>query len=104
MWDYLYAKDAAKMMYLLGNCGASGKTYCLGSGAAKPLRNYIEMIKAAVNPNAEIGFGDIAYSAGQVMYLCADIQDLRKDTGYVPDYTFEEGIRETVEWCLKNLA
>ncbi len=104
MWDYLYAKDAAKMMYLLGSCGASGKTYCLGSGAAKPLRNYIEMIKAAANPNAEIGFGDIAYSAGQVMYLCADIQDLRKDTGYVPDYTFEEGIRETVEWCRKNRA
>lgn len=104
MWDYLYAKDAAKMMYLLGTCGVSGKIYCLGSGAARPLREYIEITRAVVNPDAEIGFGDIAYSSGQVMYLCADIQELIKDTGYVPDYTFEKGIRQTVEWCRINDA
>lgn len=101
-WDYLYSKDAAKMMYLLGECGVHGKTYCLGSGVGKPLREYVEMVKTAAAPEAEVGYGDIAYSDKQVMYLCADIRELVMDTGYTPDYTFEKGIRETVTWYKSN--
>lgn len=98
MWDYLYSKDAAKAMYLLGLKGVNGRTYCIGSGSAVPLRDYIESIKAAVNPGACINYGAVPYSDKQVMYLCADIETLKKDTGFVPDYTFEQGIRETVDW------
>lgn len=103
MWDYLYSKDAAKMMYLLGDRGISGKTYCLGRGVARPLREYIEIIRDAVSSNAVVGFGDIAYSEKQVMHLCADIQELVNDTGYLADYTFEMGIKETVEWYKERL-
>lgn len=103
MWDYLYSKDAAKMMYLLGNRGVGGKTYCLGSGTERPLKEYIEIIRDAINPNAIVGFGDIEYSEKQVMYLCADIQELVVDTGYLADYTFEMGIKETVAWYKERL-
>lgn len=98
MWDYLYSKDAANMMYLLGCHGVHGKIYCLGSGMVKPLREYIETIRDIINPDAEIGFGDIEYSPKQVMYLCADIQELTDDTGYCSDYTFEMGMEQTVKW------
>ena len=37
-------------------------------------------------------------SAGAVRNLCADIDSLTKDTGFVPEYTFEEGIKETLCW------
>lgn len=99
VWDYLYSKDAARMMYLLGCHGINGKTYCLGSGKAKPLREYIDEIRDIVNPAAEIGFGDIEYAPNQVMYLCADIDELREDTGFETQYSFHDGIRETVEWA-----
>lgn len=102
-WDYLYSKDAAKMMYLLGNCGLDGKIYCLGSGEARPLKQYINIIRNEINPNAEIGFGDLPYAPKQVMNLCADIDEFVKDTGDVPDYTFEEGIKETIEWYRNNM-
>lgn len=102
MWDYLFSKDAAKMMYLLGNYGVSGKIYCLGSGEMKPLKEYINIIRNIIGSDIEIGFGDIEYSPGQVMYLCADIQELIADTGYVSEYTFEQGIRETISWLKKN--
>lgn len=97
MWDYLYSKDAAKAMYLLGVSGIHGKIYCLGSGVARPLKEYIEIIKNIVNPRAEVGYGDIEYSPKQVMYLCADLQELVKDTGFNADYSFEMGISETVK-------
>jgi nucleoside-diphosphate-sugar epimerase len=103
MWDYIYAKDAGRAFYLLGECGIAGKTYCIGSGSARPLRQYIEEIRNAVNPKAEIGFGDVPYSEKQVMYLCADISDLTADTGFLPEYTFEQGIRETVDWVKSGL-
>lgn len=98
IWDYLYSKDAAQMMYLLGERGISGKTYCLGSGNPKPLKEYIETIRKIVSPNAEIGYGDVEYSPRQVMYLCADIQELIEDTEYSFEYTFEQGIKQTIEW------
>lgn len=104
MWDYLYSKDAAKMMYLLGCHGINGKTYCLGSGEARPLREYIEEIRDVVNPAAEIGFGDVEYAPKQVMYLCADIAELKDDVEYISDYDFEKGIKETVEWIRNQNA
>jgi nucleoside-diphosphate-sugar epimerase len=103
MWDYIYAKDAGRAFYLLGESGIAGKTYCIGSGSTRPLRQYIEEIRNAVNPKAEIGFGDVPYSEKQVMYLCADISDLTADTGFLPEYTFEQGIRETVDWVKSGL-
>ncbi len=102
MWDYLYSKDAGKAFYLLGEKGVNGKTYCIGGGNARPLKEYIKDIRDAINPQAEIGFGEVEYNKRQVMYLCADIDDLVKDTGFVPDYDFDKGIRETVEWCIKQ--
>lgn len=99
MWDYLYSKDAAQALYLTGEKGRDGKVYCLGSGQAAPLKSYIEQLAEAI-PEAkgvEPGFGEIPYSPGQVMYLCADIGSLTADTGFVPEFTFAEGIRDTIK-------
>lgn len=98
MWDYLYSEDAAKAFRLLGECDKEG-LYCLGSGQVHPLREYIEQIRDAVSKDIEIGMGELPYYENQVMYLCADIDKLTKDTGFQPAYSFEEGIKRTVAWC-----
>lgn len=98
LWDYMYSGDAARAMAELAEHGRDGEVYCLGSGSARPLREYIELIRDATAPDAELGFGEIPYAAGQVMYLCADISELERDTGFVPSVSFEDGIKRTVEW------
>lgn len=98
LWDYMYSRDAARAMIELAEHGRDGGVYCLGSGNARPLREYIELIRDAAAPEAELGFGEIPYAERQVMYLCADISELERDTGFVPSVSFEEGIRKTVEW------
>lgn len=98
MWDYLYCKDAAKAFYLALTKGVDGKVYPVGSGNVRPLRDYITAIRNETAPDLPIGFGEVEYYPGQVMYLCADIRELNEDTGFTPDYSFEEGIKETVEW------
>lgn len=102
LWDYLYAKDAARALYLAAKSGRSGSTYPLGSGKARPLKDYITEIREAVKPSAELGIGELPYAQRQVMYLCADIEELTRDTGFVPEYTFEEGIRETAAWRMER--
>lgn len=97
-WDYLYSADAARALYLLGEKGKHGKVYCLGSGQARPLAEYIRIMRDAVNPEAELGFGQVPYGEKQVMYLCADIAELKNDTGFEPEISFEEGIRRTIAW------
>lgn len=97
-WDYLYSQDAARAMFLLGEKGIHGKIYCIGSGTIKELQAYIISIRDAINPNAELGIGEVPYSPKQVMYLCADISELQEDTGFVPEYNFQTGILETIKW------
>lgn len=98
VWDYMYSADAAEALIAVAERGRDGATYCLGGGDPKRLYEYIEMIRDAVNKKAELGIGRLPYSNNQVMYLSADISELTNDTGFVPRYSFNEGIAKTVDW------
>lgn len=98
VWDYLYCKDAIKAMLLVAEKAPSSGVYCLGSGDARPLSEYVKTIRDCIDNNLTLGIGKKEYSPNQIMYLEADISKLRNDVGFVPEYTFEEGIKETVEW------
>lgn len=102
LWDYIYAEDAAKALYLAAWKGTDQSVYCIGSGQVCPLKEYIFAIRDAVDVNASIGLGEIPYPDGQVMYLQADIKTLTEDTGFIPSVSFEEGIQKTVQWCRKR--
>ena len=65
---------------------------------ARPLKEFIYEMRDAVDPEIIPGIGNKPYPQGAVMNLCADIRTLTEDVGFVPQYPFEEGIRETVQW------
>lgn len=96
-WDYLYSRDAGLAYYLIGEKGVPGSRYCVGSGQARPLKEYIQEMGRITGVNPE-GIGRLPYPRGAVMNLCADIRTLQQDTGFAPRYSFEEGIRETIAW------
>lgn len=104
LWDYLYAKDAGEAFRLLGDKGQDQKVYCIGSGRQEQLKHYICCIREEIDPQRDIGFGDVPYGEKQVMHLCADISELTADTGFVPTYSFRDGIKETIEWVKGELA
>ena len=102
IWDYMYSADTARAMVELALGGKDGGVYCLGSGNARPLHEYIGILRDCVAPDAELGLGDIPYGEGQVMYLCADTTELENDIGFKSKVSFEEGIKATVEWYRKE--
>ena len=86
----------------MGEKGKDKKIYCLGSGKERPLREYMEELRDAIDPSLPLGIGEREYSKNQVMKLVADISALTEDTGFVPDYSFSEGIKETIDWVRKE--
>lgn len=102
MWDYLYSEDAGRAFYLIGEKGKDQSVYCIGSGVTRPLLDYVNTIRDAINKELPIGIGDYPYASNQVMNICADITNLKKDTGFESQYDFEEGIEKTISW-IKNV-
>lgn len=98
LWDYLYSDDAADALLLLAKNGRNGRVYPIGSGSARQLKEYVEMIRDAVDSSIPLKFGTIPYGKNQVMHLEADITMLSNDTGFLPNTDFENGIRKTVEY------
>lgn len=98
IWNYIYSKDVAKAFYLLGEKGINNSIYCISSTDAKQLFEYIEIIKNNIDPNIKLKIGAKDYLAKQVMNLKCDISNLEKDTGFYPEYSFDEGIKETISW------
>lgn len=96
-WDYLYSGDAAEAFALLGEKGVDGKVYVLGSGNARPLAEYIEELRRTAAPNGKVNLGAVPYGEKQVMFLCADISELQRDTGWNPTTDFADGIRRIIE-------
>lgn len=106
MWDYIYSKDVAEALFLIAKKGLNNSIYCIAQGEANPLLHYISIIRNNIDKKIELKLGAIPYANNQVMNLKADIGSLKKDTGFYPKYTFEQGIKETIKWykesCGKN--
>lgn len=103
MWDYLYADDAAEALYCMAESGRDGAVYPVGSGQARPLREYFSLLRDAVDPSLPLGLGELPYPPNQVMHLEADISELTKDTGFTPRTSFENGIKEVVRQYKQRL-
>ena len=101
-WDYLYCDDAGRAFYLVGEKCKFNAVYCLGSGIKKPLKEFVEIVAEKIGYNREIGFGEIPYNDSSVMNLCADISTLTRDTGFIPEIPFEEGIERYICYIKDN--
>lgn len=107
--DWLYVEDHARAIDLIFHKGGSGETYNIGGN--NEWRN-IDLIKLLVHEvDSQLG-NEEGYSlplityvtdrAGHDLRYAIDSSKLQRELGWKPQMTFEEGIRLTVEWYLKN--
>ncbi len=98
MWDFLYVKDVANALFLIGSKGVNGKTYGIGSGRYRRLDEYIYEIRNIINPTIDLGVGILTSKYQRVLNSCVDSYQTQKDTGFYPEYSFKEGIIRTIEY------
>ena len=96
-WDYIHVEDVARAIIAVMDASVSG-VFNLGSGKSSQLRQIILTLRDLINPNLDIGFGEVNYRPDQVMHLEADIQALTSATGWIPSIPIEEGLSRLVTW------
>lgn len=101
--DFVYITDMIHGLFLCGEYGKANSSYYIGSGKARILKEYIEIMRNAVNLECKIYMGKIPFSGISLpieMYSCKNIS---ADTGYSPKITFESGIAKTIDWLKQNI-
>ncbi len=102
VYDFVHVKDAAKGVCLASKLGKANYTYFVGSGHARQLRDYIVEIRDIISPNEMILFGEIPFNGVSLPMDEFSCSSLFTDTGYRPNVSFDDGIRETIEWLKGN--
>jgi nucleoside-diphosphate-sugar epimerase len=101
-YDFVYVTDVAKAFYLVSQKGKPFCEYIIGSGNARPLKEFILEMQHSCYPNAVPIFGDIPFTGINMPLITFDITAINKDCLFLPDVTFSEGTLRTMEW-LKTL-
>lgn len=97
IFDFVYISDVAKAYRLIGEKGVAGRRYVIGSGKAKPLKEWLEPIPAILGSKGTLNFGKRQFNGTYLDGSYFDILELTKDTGYAPKIEFEDGIQIVAE-------
>jgi dTDP-glucose 4,6-dehydratase len=107
--DWLYVEDHARALYKVVKEGRPGETYNIGGHNEK--RN-IEVVQTICDILQELRPQDHSYRnfithvkdrPGHDLRYAIDASKIQSQLGWLPNETFETGIRKTVEWYLNNL-
>ncbi|MCL9676801.1 dTDP-glucose 4,6-dehydratase [Acinetobacter sp. ACZLY 512] len=112
--DWLYVEDHARALYKVVTEAAVGETYNIGGHNEQ---KNIDVVKAICElleelaPNKPEGLARyqdlITYVTdrpGHDLRYAIDASKIQQDLGWVPQESFETGLRKTVQWYLNNQA
>ena len=97
-YDFIYITDAINSIIAVAEKGKAFNRYYIGSGEPKPLREFLLEMRDIVDPEAELGLGDIPFKGVDISYDQFDLKKVERDTGYRNEVPFAEGIRMTADY------
>ena len=110
--DWLYVEDHAKALLRVVTEGRIGETYNIGGHNEKTNLEVVEAIcglleeLAPQKPSGVIKYKDLITFVkdrpGHDARYAIDASKIERELGWVPDETFETGLRKTVQWYLDN--
>jgi dTDP-glucose 4,6-dehydratase len=110
--DWLYVEDHAKALIKVVTEGKIGETYNIGGHNEKTNLEVVETIcglleeLAPLKPSGVINYRDLITFVkdrpGHDARYAIDASKIERELGWVPEETFESGLRITVQWYLDN--
>lgn len=97
-YDFVYVTDVANAFYLIAKNGKPFCEYMIGSGNAKPLKEFILEMQQALAPEAVPLFGDVPFTGTNMPLETFDTTDTEKDSGFKAEVSFAEGTKMTMDW------
>lgn len=102
-YDLLYIEDLVLAAYLLGEKETKRNAYYIGSGELRILSDYLRKIGQICGKPAMVKIGVRLDDGTRYDEKWFDITPLQQDTGYVPRVSFDEGVKQTIEWMKTTL-
>ncbi|MEM7420615.1 MAG: dTDP-glucose 4,6-dehydratase [Pseudomonadota bacterium] len=110
--DWLYVEDHARALLLVAKEGVIGETYNIGGHNEKANIDVVSEICKLLEelvpekPNGISNYKDlitfVTDRPGHDLRYAIDASKIKRELGWVPQETFETGLRKTVEWFLQN--
>src|SRR6185312_11852864 len=107
--DWLWVEDHARAIDVIFHKGRSGEKYNIGGYNEWKNIDLIHLLCGIMDEKLGRGSGESAKlitfvtdRAGHDLRYAIDSTKLQKELDWVPSLQFEEGLRKTVEWYLKN--
>lgn len=99
--DWLHVSDHCEAIDLILRQGKPGEVYNVGGHNEKTNLEVVKTILAALDkPESLIEF--VTDRLGHDLRYAIDPTKLETELGWKPKYTFETGIRQTIDWYLEN--
>jgi dTDP-glucose 4,6-dehydratase len=107
--DWLYVRDHDEALWQVLTRGQNGETYNIGGHNEMPNLRIVELIADLVDEFQPTLGGDtrrlitfVKDRPGHDRRYAIDAGKIQRELGWTPAYTFERGIRETVQWYLNQ--
>ena len=104
--DFNFVKDTAHGFMAIANCPAAiGQELNIATGEEHSIGDLANELIAQINPSAKIVCEEerLRPEKSEVNRLLGDSTKMRNLTGWKPEYTFEQGLAETINWIRDNL-
>ena len=102
IYDFVYVSDVAQAFYKVALNGKPFCEYMIGSGNAKPLKEFILEMVDSCGPECKPLFGNVPFTGTNMSLDIFCIRDIMDDCGFVPEVSFGQGTKMTMDW-LKSL-
>lgn len=101
--DFTYIENVieANLKACAASSEVAGEAFNVAYGGREFLIDVYHSLTKALGKNIEPNFGPDR--AGDIKHSNADITKAKEMLGYNPDYSFEKGIEEAIEWYKENL-
>ena len=101
--DWLFVEDYCRAITLALEKGKSGEIYNVSSGAPQPNLNIVKTIlKYLGKPETLMQY--VKDRPGHDRRYALDSSKIRRELGWRPQVSFEEGIRHTIDWYRSNFS
>ena len=101
--DWLYVTDHCKAIDLIIRNGKEGEIYNVGGHNEKANIDVVKTILKALNKSEDL-IEFVKDRPGHDLRYAIDPSKIEKELGWKPEFTFETGISQTIEWYLNNRA
>lgn len=99
--DWLHVKDHCAAIDLILRGGKVGEVYNIGGHNERTNLEVVRTILAALGkPESLIHF--VADRLGHDLRYAIDPEKIEKELGWKPQYSFDTGIRQTIDWYLEH--